>query len=396
MKTGKIGILAFYFFSFLLLNSCQPQSGGQLVLPQNIPVNIGTLNLRFFGTGGGFNRPGVEPRTRYLIPFIKQELFDLDVVLFSEAMDISLLKQSLSSLWDCESYHSHESSPWHQNLALCFKPQRFFLEKYDHDWEIPEHRLDRRGLRPALQARLCLNESKTCFLQIIGVHLKAGKESATRLDQIKVLAETLKNQGSPIPTIVLGDFNSYSKERSGLAEDDITLFENLLSESSQGFRSLTRGLPTFGTGATGREYDHIVASAEIKDLGSQAYPACAKIRDPTVKSQLLMQSRLTPRFLHKTPDTRILTLRSLYNIIPPAERDFCPDQRLQLRTFVFVQCKLNRCLFSAPYFVTFFSCGLAWAWLQDFYTRPLKSGLSALAQKPTREKFLTRSTFSVY
>ena len=204
--------------------------------------------------------------------FILQELSQSDIILFSEIMDVALLKEILAPFWHCEGYQ--RPSNHHHHLALCYKPEKYFLEKYDDDFIIPEVDMGSFGLRPAIQAKLCEKDGD-CFAQIIGVHLKAGKASQFREQQIQHIADNLSRQeGDFLPTIILGDFNSHGVEQNKREQHDMVFFENRLSKSGQNFRSLSMGIPTFGTGERGRDFDHIVVSDNIVELKSWAYPSC--------------------------------------------------------------------------------------------------------------------------
>jgi|GEM_PF-487864 len=241
------------------------------------PLKISTFNLKFYGSGGGFLRRGVEPRSRYLPSFIKQELKTSDVVMFSEVVDVPLLTNNLKDLWDCVSYNDStaDKTGWHQHLVFCYDRNRYRVEKYDEDYILPEHALGSRGLRPALQLKLC-HLKGDCFVQIVGIHLKAGRATDRRIKQMETLAVDFQKHKDLLPTILTGDFNSYTKDRSGKDKDDIEIFEDLLSRDSVKFRSLTKGIPTFGSGDKGRAYDHVVASQSIQLVQLKSYEACGK------------------------------------------------------------------------------------------------------------------------
>ncbi|MCB0377826.1 MAG: hypothetical protein KDD33_04975, partial [Bdellovibrionales bacterium] len=161
----------------------------------------------------------------------------------------------------------------HQHVVLCYDKFKYRVGAYDDDFMIPEVNI-RKFLRPALQAKLC-HIRGLCFMQLIGVHLKAGKFSEDRILQIQKLAENLRQQEDPLPTVILGDWNSYRKDRSGLEKDDIEFFEDILSTDFQPMRSIGKGITTYGTGEWAKDYDHIVISQQLDFYAVEAYPACS-------------------------------------------------------------------------------------------------------------------------
>ena len=136
------------------------------------------------------------------------------------------------------------------------------------------------GLRPALQTKICWRMG-SCVLQVIGVHLKAGPETEERKLQVQLIADVLDRQVQPLPTVILGDFNSYTALQSGLPQDDMDYFEQILSNNKRGFHSVTKHIPTYGSGAWGRAYDQIMVSSDLKPLATRGYEACQLAPDFT-------------------------------------------------------------------------------------------------------------------
>jgi len=237
-------------------------------------LTVSTFNLQWFGLGGAlWGSPEQEFRQETLKRFIAQELKNSDVIVFTEAVDTQLLQKIVAPRRECVTYESELKT--HQHTLICFNVKKYRLEKYDTDYIIEEVNLGSRGHRPATQAKLCHKKGK-CFLQVLGVHLAAGRKTAKRLQQIELIRANFDRQEKLLPTIIMGDFNSYITSQTNLDEDDIVIFEKALSSEKNQFQAVTKGIFTFRSGDKARSYDHIVATQNIKIHSTKGYKACAK------------------------------------------------------------------------------------------------------------------------
>lgn len=270
------------FVLFLFILNALAIDAAKANLGESIPaekLKITTYNLKWFGIGGTmWNDPSQEFRQQTLRQFFKQELHDSDVIVFTEIVKPLVLKEVLKDLMECVTY----DSKWdrHQHVVLCHNSKEYRIEKYDNDYIIDEVNLGSGGQRPAIQAKICALEG-SCFLQVIGVHLAAGGKSDKRIDQVKIISDTIAKQKNSLPTVILGDFNTYSKESLDQKEDEIDVFEKIFSTKNRVFRAITKGINTYGTGDSAENFDHIVISEEIAATPAVAYHACAKEVDLT-------------------------------------------------------------------------------------------------------------------
>ncbi len=241
--------------------------------PRTQTLSVTTFNLKWFGLGGAmWNTPEQEFRQELIKRFLSEELPDTEIYLFTEVVKTDVLSETLKDRFSCVSYEGGWSR--HQHIVLCFDKNKYRAEKYDEDHIISEVDLGHGGLRPALQSKIC-HLSGPCFLQVLGVHLAAGPKSEKRIEQFQHIKTNLAQQDQPLPTIVLGDFNSYSKQQSGLDKDDIEVFESLLSTPERAFVSINKEIKTYSSGEWAKTYDHIVISSDsIKKMAVKGYQSC--------------------------------------------------------------------------------------------------------------------------
>lgn len=270
----------YHFVLIFFLTACaknSSDSNNNLNALNTETLRISAFNVKWFGIGGTmWNRPENEFRQNFMRQFVEQELKTSDVITFVEVVETETLKEVLKGLLECVSYDGSWSR--HQHIMTCYKPSKYRVEKYDEDYIIPEVDLGSGGLRPALQAKLCHAQGE-CFLQIIGLHLAAGSKSEKRMRQIEKLRDELSKHNDQLPSVILGDMNSYRKGRNGLKKDDIDYFEEILNQSPYRFSSITRGISTYGYGSYGRDYDHIIVTHNIQVSEVFAYPACGENTD---------------------------------------------------------------------------------------------------------------------
>ena len=287
-RGSLVKLMPYLVASFLILAACSNNNDSPIndlkpTSTKKIDIKVTTYNLKWFGIGGTiWNRPEQEFRQEHLGRFIKQELPDSDIITFTEVVKTEALKSMLKGFMECVSYEGRWSR--HQHIVTCFNPNKYRAEKFDNDYVIQDVDLGSGGLRPALQAKIC-HINGACFLQIIGLHLIAGKKSEARFKQIKKLRDELLTQTNLLPSIILGDLNSYNKGRNGLDKDDLDFILDILNETDYKFSSSTRGTPTYGTGEYARDYDHILVSSDIQASNIQVYEACKD--NPSIEKQFI-------------------------------------------------------------------------------------------------------------
>jgi len=184
---------------------------------QAAALTITTLNLQWFGQGGVMEgQPKDEYRAQYVKELIDTQLQATDVFVFEEVMDVEVLRKALPGL-TCRAYE--EDRIRHQHVAFCWKiSQAVTLTT------IESVRLGQNGLRPAVRAEFKTAAGKT--VAVYGVHLKAGFDaSAERLQQIQALKAAIPAGENAVLT---GDFNTFTKDKTGLAEDDHVTMQSAL------------------------------------------------------------------------------------------------------------------------------------------------------------------------
>ncbi len=180
-------------------------------------LTVTTLNLEWFGRGGEMHgTPQEEFRHPTIKELLETYLQTTDVFVFQEIIDVTSLFSILAG-WDCRTYDIQDLN--HQHITTCARPglisRDSVIDAVQVSW----------GLRPGFRVDLTLTNRKT--LAVIGVHLKAGQnDSAVRVKQIEKLMETVE-PGTPM--LILGDFNTFPKSKTGLSEDDIAMMKPIFS-----------------------------------------------------------------------------------------------------------------------------------------------------------------------
>lgn len=172
-------------------------------------LTITTLNLQWFGQGGVMEgHPADEYRSQYVKELVDSQLQKTDVFVFEEVMDVEVLRKALPGL-TCKAYE--EDRIRHQHVAFCWK-----LNQSVSVTTVESVRLGQSGLRPAVRAEFKTAAGKT--IAFYGVHLKAGSDASTeRMRQMQALRAAIPAGENAVLT---GDFNTFTKDKTGLPEDD--------------------------------------------------------------------------------------------------------------------------------------------------------------------------------
>jgi endonuclease/exonuclease/phosphatase family metal-dependent hydrolase len=208
-------------------------------------LTVTTFNLEWFGRGGDIN--GFE-ENEYRQPtvkeFIDKHLTKTDLFVFQEVTHVQALKNVLPG-WDCRTYEADNTK--HQHVAACLKPG-FTME----DSTIESVRLGSQGLRPAF--KVVVTAAGGAKTAVIGLHLKAGAtDTSTRLQQVQALTEALA-AGDSTPLLVVGDFNTFPKDKTGLIKDDHELIAEVFQ--TKGLAQVGGTQPTYG-GFYGKTFDRV-------------------------------------------------------------------------------------------------------------------------------------------
>lgn len=217
--------------------------------PPSYAFVVTSLNIEWFGKGGEiFGTLEDEHRHESLSEYIHEVLPESDVYVFQEITDKKSLFKIMKD-FECISYEAHSK---HQFVVMCSKPGTLKATSVNHDV-----RLGNPGLRAALVGDYIVNGKN---IRVVGVHLKSGRrDSDTRVMQVEALIKSLKG---PESTVIIGDFNTYKKDRTSLMVDDSELVSGTLGSN---FGLVDNEVPTY-MGFGGRVFDR----AWVRDLEAKA------------------------------------------------------------------------------------------------------------------------------
>ena len=135
--------------------------------------------------------------------------------------------------------------------------------------------LNNSGLRPAVMAEIDLGSNQV--IRVYGVHLKAKEnESDARIKQIKAFA---KNTHFDRPSIVIGDFNTYTTIRNGKDWDDDEMIDEILAE--HGFDQVGEGVDSYVGRYSFRKFDRAWSrDLEVSELSVRTALARKNSRYP--------------------------------------------------------------------------------------------------------------------
>ncbi len=251
-------------------------------------MEVITFNVRWFGlTVDDPRSPSPKPRDPAVVrqqiasmaDFMKKVINPQSVIVFQEVVDLNALRTILPPNWSCDGYR-HQNK-YHQHVVVCVSPiYRIVNVPYDRNMIIEEVASDAVWSRPAVRADI-VDRSGNRVLRVVGTHLKSAPNfAAERVRQMKVIAQDLR-KGTMIPTIVLGDMNSYAANQTGQKLDDAVLLERTLQLVDPTFVHLKHKEPyTYRSADHKSQFDHMYFNRGIKVLkGPDVFNVCSQTVD---------------------------------------------------------------------------------------------------------------------
>lgn len=275
----KRGQLACYMF--LLFFSALPAQGATSI--DMVTFNIHWFGAKFKDPRGKKPRPidprKIEERTQIIRDFMQRVVRPQDVMAFEEVVDMQLLQAIVPQGWNCVSYENH--NPSHQRVAICASAQfRFLPVPYDNNSAIEEVASDREWSRPALRVDLADMKGRR-LMRLVAVHLKAMSNfSKERMRQVGAIANDLRKSAA-VPTVIMGDLNSYWSQQTGNDRDDIDAFTEILQEADSSFSHVKhRSRFTFRSFQHRSQLDHFIVNGGVRVLdGPDVFPVCNQGKD---------------------------------------------------------------------------------------------------------------------
>ncbi len=226
---------------------------------------VSSFNIRCYGLGGEYSgRFGDEGRNDKLRAFIKSHLQDCDVMIFQEIVDLEGFFKILPPKLQMKSYpHSYKR---HQHIVICYNERFDLVDDLESDYIIEGVALNTKTSRPIMYGVLVDRAKSQPLMHVFGVHLKSGKiHSASRIQQVKVLARFIESLDPSLPVIVGGDFNTQLKQVTGHDEDDMQRVNDVLS--SVGLKKVLNSQDTYQTPWESHCLDHFWASGPMVTEG---------------------------------------------------------------------------------------------------------------------------------
>jgi len=245
---------------------------------QAASLKVTSLNVEWYGRGGVISgSPETEYRDKTLKDFLTKNMPKTDVFVFQEITEPEMLTDLFSEL-DCFTYDAGTTR--HQYVVMCAEKGSITKTGVNHAVG-----LGRFGLRSALLGTFKIKD-KADF-NVIGVHLKAGPfDTAVRLNQIRALAEKVDPSAH---TLIIGDLNTFSKERTGLEKDDNELMSDLLKVKN--FSEIKNKTPTY-FGYKPKVFDR-AWGANLSTTSSKVYGPC----DENFKDSPFADKKFYERFV---------------------------------------------------------------------------------------------------
>lgn len=244
-----------------------PRRGGQ-----SNSLKVTSFNIRWFGLGGSMEgNPSQEDRDTSIKDFLQRHAFPTDVIAFQEIVDVPRLQRLLPRGWSCVGYN--HPSPKHQHVVLCASENyQFARVDYDNNFTIEDVAINPDKSRPAVRADLIERASKRAIYRIVAVHLKAyPEESDTRELQSRRIASDLARARDHLPTIVVGDFNTYRSDQTGEYVNDVDRIERALQDAplDHEIRHIEhQALYTYRAGEFRNQFDQFYASRDVRVAGA--------------------------------------------------------------------------------------------------------------------------------
>ncbi|MCB9254245.1 MAG: endonuclease/exonuclease/phosphatase family protein [Bdellovibrionaceae bacterium] len=202
---------------------------GLSALGQNL--RISTFNIKWYGLKSSTDTVSDYQRDKQLRETLRDELYDSDVIVFEEIVDVPRLERYIiQGKMQCLTYYNSAAN--HQHVVLCHKSKyRFEKANGDKNFIIEEVTEGTKKGRPALYGLLRDSYSGEAVAYVVGVHLKAfPEETALRLKQTEAIAKRLRQLTPNIPVIITGDFNTYNRDKTSYNKDDNYLIGDVLDK----------------------------------------------------------------------------------------------------------------------------------------------------------------------
>lgn len=280
LRWAFIGCSVLALFTEAAWTAGRSAASNQSDLAQAVTVKLTSFNIRWYGLNGSMTGdPGSETRDLSVRDFMNRHVFPTDVVAFQEIVDVRRLERLLPSGVECVSYEGAEAK--HQHVVLCAS-EKYRLIKVAHDdnFTIEEVAINSKS-RPAVRADLADRRTGRRVMRIVAVHLKAfPDESEARIYQSRRIGEDLSRAEQDLPTVILGDFNTYSTSNNGQAQDDVKLIEGALQAEYR--RDPLRFLPheagvyTYRNKNRRSQFDQFYFSGSLRPIGRPVvFPICS-------------------------------------------------------------------------------------------------------------------------
>lgn len=249
----------------------------------DVQLELVTFNVRWFGVTVNDprspNPTPIDPQVRLnqiksMTDFMKKVVKPQGLIVFEEVVDLNLLNTILPAHWNCAGYR--HPNPHHQHIAICAAPQ-FKISKvpYDSNTTIEQVATDNIWSRPAVRIDIS-NRLGRPFLRVVGLHLKSAPNfSDERYRQMTVIAQDLR-QGGKVPTLLVGDANSYSAQQTGRPQSDVERMTRALKAVDTSFQHLEhQEMYTFRSPRFQSQFDQIFFNSGVKPLrGPDVFDVC--------------------------------------------------------------------------------------------------------------------------